>query len=72
MDFLAIFKVFGPDASAAAGGGGAGTILDSGQAPPLTPRDGISRKGKPLAPPSKTTQNQKTKTSSLGLVKSDL
>ena len=30
MDFFAIFKVFGPGASAAAG---AGTILDSGQAP---------------------------------------
>ena len=45
MDFLAIFKVFGLDAAAADG-----TILDSGQAPPLTPRDGISRKGKPLAP----------------------
>ena len=35
-----------PDAAAAV----AGTILDSGLAPPLTPRDGISRKGKPLAP----------------------
>ena len=41
------FAEAGPDAAAAAAGG---TILDSGQAPPLTPRDGISRKGKPLAP----------------------
>ena len=47
LDFLAIFKVFGLDAAAAAD---AGTIWESGQAPPLTPRDGISRKGKPLAP----------------------
>ena len=47
LDFLAIFKVFGLDAAAAADGG---TIWESGQAPPLTPRDGISRKGKPLAP----------------------
>ena len=51
MDFLAIFKVFGLDAAAAsAADADAGTILDSGQAPPLTPRDGICRKGKPLAP----------------------
>ncbi len=28
----------------------AATIWESGQAPPLTPRDEISRKGKPLAP----------------------
>ena len=35
-----------PDAAAA----DAGTIWESGQAPPLTPRDGICRKGKPLAP----------------------
>ncbi len=50
------FAEAGPDASA--GGGGAGTILDSGLAPPLTPRDGISRKGKPLAPTlAKYTEN---------------
>ena len=52
LDFLAIFKVFGLDAAAAAAA--AGTILDSGLAPPLTPRDGISRKGKPLAPINNT------------------
>ena len=50
LDFRAIFKVFGLDAAAGAAAAAAGTILDSGLAPPLTPRDGICRKGKPLAP----------------------
>ncbi len=51
LDSLVVFEVLvvGPDA-AAAGGAAAGTILESGQAPPLAPRDEISRKGKPLAP----------------------
>ena len=41
------FAEAGPDAADADAGG---TIWESGQAPPLTPRDGICSKGKPLAP----------------------
>ncbi len=50
------FAEAGPDAAADAAGG---TILESGQAPPLTPRDGISRKGKPLAPMKDTDNSAK-------------
>ena len=44
------FAEAGPDAADADDADADGTILESGQAPPLTPRDGICRKGKPLAP----------------------